>query len=216
MRRTPGTSNEHVIHNRGWRGTASATGLLSALLLLASCGSSGDSSADAPSESEPAPAVERIAEPDPDCGPAPTSLSAALAIEADGTDCFYAAPVTITAEVSGTIDLLISAPPATCAVDVLSTDGSSNRSLSLDSSDSKSTLALDAGEGVTLSDADDSTCRFQVSWTPSPAASTTTAAPATTSTTTTSTTTTSTTTTTTTTTTKKPTPPPTTTSAVGS
>jgi len=213
MRRTPGTPNEHVIHNRGWRGTASATGLLSALLLLASCGSSGDPSADAPSESEPAPAVERIAEPDPDCGPAPTSLSAAMAIEADGTDCFYTAPVTITAEVPGTIDLLISAPPATCAVDVLNTDGSTNRSLSLDSSDSESVLALDAGEGVTLSGADDGTCRFQVSWTPSPAASTTTttAAPTTTSTTTSTTTT-----TTTTTTTKKPTPPPTTTSAVGS
>ncbi len=135
-----------------------------------------------------------------------------MAIEADGTDCFYTAPVTITAEVPGTIDLLISAPPATCAVDVLNTDGSTNRSLSLDSSDSESALALDAGEGVTLSDADDGTCRFQVSWTPSPAASTTTttAAPTTTSTTTTSTT------TTTTTTTKKPTPPPTTTSAVGS
>ena len=175
MRRTPGTPNEHVIHRRSWRGTASATGLLSALLLLASCGSSGAPSADSPSQSEPAPAVERIAEPDPDCEPAPTSLSAATAIEADATDCLSTAPVTITAEVPGMIDLLVDAP-ATCAVDVLNADESTDRSLSLDSSDSERVVELGAGEGVTLSDADadDGTCRFRVGWTPSPVASTST------------------------------------------
>lgn len=213
MRRTTGASNEHVIRNRGWRGIASAIGLLLTVLLLASCGSSGEPSADGASESQPAPAVPRIAEPDPDCGPAPTSLSAAMAIDTDRPDCLYTAPVTLTADVPGKINFLISPPPVTCAVDVLNRDGSTNSSFSLDSTDNDSAWVLDTGEGMTLSDKDGGTCRFQVGWTPSAApastTTTTTATPTTTSTTTTTTTTTTSTTTTT-------APPPTTTSNVGS
>ena len=220
MRRR-GTSSEHVKRHRGWRGTA-AFGLLSTLLLLASCGSTSEPSADAPSGSQPAEEVARIAEPHPDCdGATPTSLSAEMAIDSDRTDCLYTAPVTLIAGVPGEINVFISAAPAECAVDVLNKDGSTNSSFSLDGTEPVDAWVLDEGEGVTLSDGDGGTCRFQVGWTPSAAAASTTttveASPTSTSTTTSTTTTTTTTkTTTTTTTTTTPAPTTTTTSNVGS
>lgn len=210
MRKTRSTSNEHATRTRAWPGTASGLGLVFSLFVLASCGSSVGSVADAPAESEPAPAVERIVEPDSDCGPGPTSLSET--IDADQTDCLYGAPVTLTADGPGELRLLIGPSSAGCALDVSNNDGSTKSPVSIDSTDTASAWVLDAGDGVTLSDTDDGACRFQVSWTPSAVASPTTTAAPTTTTTTTSTTTT----TVAPTTTKKPTPPPTTTSAVGS
>ena len=209
-----GAPNEVAVPDRNRRPIATTGGVLAALLLFASCGSADDSSTDAAPEAEPAPAVERIADPVPDCGPVPTSL--VEAVDADGAGCLYTAPANLIAESAGELSVLVTSS-VTCAVDVLEDDGSTSSSVLLDGPGAASARMLDVGEGVNLAGDGDGACRFQITWTPAaeepveevPTATstTTTVAPTTTSTTTT---------TTTTTTTKKPTPAPTTTSPVGS
>ena len=151
--------------------------------------------------------------PNTNCANTPTLLrDKAIAIDINKADCFYQAPVTITADGVGGINFFLSPPPIKCSV-VITHQSGAPESFVLDTNSTASeseawdpemvgrsifgfiigpnagdaqfhgSWPLGSGDTVGLSAADGANCRFQIQWTPDPnAPTTTTTAPTTTTT----------------------------------
>ena len=142
--------------------------------------------------------------PNTNCANTPTLLrDKAIAIDINKADCFYQAPVTITADVVGGINFFLSPPPIKCSV-VITHQSGAPESFVLDTNSTASeseawdpemvgrsifgfiigpnaddaqfhgSWPLGSGDTVGLSAADGANCRFQIQWTPDPKAPTTT------------------------------------------